>query len=59
MIWGDKEMKERKMNLKNEKPSSGYTIRCNYGNESLENCMIKIIKMVVTQSLQQGNNPVI
>lgn len=52
-------MKERKMNLKNEKTSSGYTIRCNYGNESLENCMIKIIKMVVTQSLQQGNNPVI
>lgn len=52
-------MNERKLNLKNEKTSNGYTIRCNYGNESLENCMIKIVKMVITQSLQQGNNSVI
>lgn len=52
-------MNEREMKSKTEKTVSGYTIRCNYGNESLENCMIKIIKMVVTQSLQQGNHSVV
>ncbi len=52
-------MNEQKIKSKSEKTSGGYTIRCNYGNESLENCMIKIIKMVVTQSLQQGNHSVV
>lgn len=52
-------MNEIKMKSKKEKTWNGYTIRCNYGNESLENCMIKIIKMVVTQSLQQENHLIV
>lgn len=52
-------MKEGELNPKKEKTSNGYKVRYNYGDESLENCMMQVIKMVVTQSLQQGNNSII
>lgn len=52
-------MIERELNQKTESLSSGYTIRTSYGTETLENCMLQVINMVVTQSLQQENNSVV
>lgn len=52
-------MIERETKPKKEKLCNVYTVRYSYGAESLENCMLQVIKMIVTQSLQQKNNSII
>lgn len=36
-----------------------YEIERNYGSESMKNCMLQIIRMVVAQNLQQKQNAVL
>lgn len=38
---------------------NGYKIERSYGSESMKNCMLQIIRMVVAQNLQQGQKSVL
>lgn len=53
-------IKDWRQDMKNVQKSSygsnqtvnGYKIERNYGKESIKNCMLQVIRMVITQNIQ-------
>lgn len=59
-------IKDWRQDMKNVQNSSygsdqtvnGYKIERNYGKESIKNCMLQVIRMVITQNIQDKQKTV-